>query len=398
VPENKMLSRERMLRTIGYKETDYIPLSFMIFSFLKERCSDEIEFLEKQLELGLDVVVQLPELPFRFHPEVRTKEWVENSKGREPLLHKVYMTPEGPLTAVVRKTEDWPYGNSVPLLNDYLTPRSEKFLIETEEDVNRVKYLFYGPSSDDITLFKEESKRLKKFADEKGLLITGGWRSGAKEKGINRDGGTMGADALFWLCGGEQSILMAMDVPERIERILRIIFNWNIERMKVYLEEGIDMLVRRAWYEGTDLWSPSLYRRLFFPFLKKEVDVVHQVDTKFGYIMTTGASGLLEELLMSEIDVLIGLDPMMSKDTDLKKFKELLNKKISLWGGVNGFTVENGTKSEVEDATRQAVSVLGDGGGFILSPVDNVRFGTSHTWDNIKTMIEVWKTERGKNV
>lgn len=389
--KEKSSSREKMLTALENKESNYIPCSFMIFSALEEKCKDQFEFIERQLELGLDVKVELPELPFRFHPEVKVKEWKEKTKNGD-LLHKEYQTPSGKLNCIVRKTEDWPYGDSVPLFNDYLVPRCQKFLVEKKEDLEPLRYLFGEPTASDISTFRERANKLKRFADQKGLLVSGGWRfSFALEKGIDRDGGTMGADALLWLCGVENAILLAMDEPETIEELLEIISKWNRKRMEIYLEEGVDLIVRRAWYESTDLWSPSLYRKFIFPLLKKEIELTHQAGTKFGYIMTSGVMPLLDDFLKLGIDVLIGVDPLEGKGTDLKIIKKRLGGKICLWGGVNGFlTIEKGKEKEVEKAVEEAISILGPE-GFILSPVDSVTDNSERTWDNVKTMIKTWK-------
>ena len=379
---------------LNNREADYIPCSFMIFTALEERCKNQFEFIEKQLNLGLDAKVELPELPIRFHPEVKIKEWKEKSKEGY-LLYKDYFTPKGALRSIVKKTDDWPYNNSVPLFNDYLTPRSRKFLITSKEDLKSLDYLFSEPTKDDILNFREKVKKLKRLAQNRGLLVSGGWRSDGPEMEINRDAGTMGADALMWLCGVERMLLWAMDEPETIEELLKMISNWNIKRIKVYLEEGIDLLIKRAWYESTDLWSPSLYRKFIFPLLKKEVDLTHQAGVKFGYIMTSGVMPLLDDLLNSGIDVLIGVDPIQGRGTNLKELKEKLGGRICLWGGVNGFlTIERGTKKEVEDAVSKAISILGPGGGFILSPVDNVTDTSEATWNNVKVMIDTWKKLR----
>ena len=204
----------------------------------------------------------------------------------------------------------------------------------------------------------------------------------------------MGADALMWLCGAVNAIFLAIDEPELIEELLEIISAWNIKRMDIYLEQGIDLLVRRAWYEGTDFWSPALYRRFIYPIVKKEIDIVHEAGAKFGYIMTSGVMPLIDDFLELGIDVLIGVDPIMGKGTDLKILKGKVGDKISLWGGVNGFlTIEKGEKKEVEKATEEAIRILGLK-GFILSPVDNVTEVSERTWENVKTMIKTWEKMR----
>ena len=56
----KFSSRERMMAAIECQETDYVPLCFMIFSALGSKCRDYQDFVDKQLEMGLDAVVDLP--------------------------------------------------------------------------------------------------------------------------------------------------------------------------------------------------------------------------------------------------------------------------------------------------------------------------------------------------
>jgi len=187
----KLSSRERMLINLNKKQADYIPCSFMIFTALKNRCKNQFEFIEKQIKLGLDAKVELPELPIRFYPEVKTKEWKEATK-ESTLLYKVYYTPAGKLTSIVKKTDDWPYNDSVPLFNDYLTLRSKKFLITSKDDLESLRYLFGEPTADDILNFREKAKKLKEFAYKRGLLISRGWRSDGPEMGIDEDAGTMG--------------------------------------------------------------------------------------------------------------------------------------------------------------------------------------------------------------
>ena len=52
----KMTSRERMLTAIGGKTPDYVPCSFMIFSGLGHRTKGSVDFIEKQVEMGLDAI------------------------------------------------------------------------------------------------------------------------------------------------------------------------------------------------------------------------------------------------------------------------------------------------------------------------------------------------------
>jgi hypothetical protein len=57
-------------------------------------------------------------------------------------------------------------------------------------------------------------------------------------------------------------------------------------------------------------------------------------------------------------------------------------------------SVEVATGEETEEAVCQALEILGEGGGFILSPVDNVREHTETAWENTHRCIDVWKANR----
>ncbi len=387
-----MTSRERMLATIEGRQADYVPLCFMIFSALRERCADEYEFVRRQLDLGLDAVLRVPGAPDkqftdygdlhgltpRYAPEVEVRTWREATPGPQPdLLHKEYVTPAGRLTTIVRATEDWRYGDHVPLFDDWLCPRSEKFLVTGPEDLPALEYLFPAPSAEDIDALNVEAKRARAFADEQGVLWETGWG--------------VGADALGWLCGFEPMILFAIEQPEFVAQLLAIIGRWNRKRMEVVLDAGIDLFVRRGWYEGCDFWSPALYRRFIRPQIEQDVALAHQAGAKLGYIMTSGMMPLLDQFREIGFDVLIGIDPIQGKGTSMAETKAQLQGRIALWGGVNGFlTMEQGDEAEVRAAVELAMQTLAPGGGFILSPVDNVTLDTDLAWRNVLKLIEVW--------
>ena len=391
-----MSSRQRLMAALSGGEPDHVPLSFMIFGALRNRCRDPFDFFERQVDLGLDTVVDLmglcrdsgaghgdaPGLPLRFGPDVQLKQWREQPPGaRYPVLHKQYVTPAGTLTCSVDQTDDWPYGDEVPFLDDFLAPRSQKHLVTCREDLPALRHLLKPPSPEGVEELRPLWQQAKELAADQDLLVSAGWG--------------VGADALAWFCGLENAVLLAIDQPALMAELLAVIDEWNRARMTIFLEEGVDLFIRRAWYEGTDFWSPALFREFFFPILKREVEMAHQAGTKFGYILTSGVMPMLDILLELEIDVLIGVDPVQGKATDLAALRERTTGKMCLWGGVNGFiTVERGSPAEIREAIAQALEILSPKGGFILSPVDNVRDPSDEVWQNTLSFIEAWKELR----
>ena len=397
-------SRERLLAAIDGAPGAPAPCSFMIFRALWEQCRDEYDFALRQVEMGLDARVQLDDLPIRLAPEVEVEERVETSTEGPPLLHRVYRTRAGALHGVVKQTSDWPYGERAPLFDDYVTPRAVQHPVARPEHLEAVRALLAAPTDDDIAAFREEAARRKAFAQDRGLLLTGGWKSrrvvpGEDRALVGENGGTgTVVDALMWLCGGTEPLLWAYDEPEFLAALIGAIEEWNHRRLEIHLDVGVDLLVRRAWYEGTDFWSPQLYRRFILPGLKREVEMAHQAGARYGYIITSGLLPIAEMLLEAGVDVIIGLDPGEGKGTTLEEAREAFGGRVSLWGGVSGpLVVEEGGEDDVRRAVEEALTALAPTGRFILSPVDNVRSDTEQARRNVQAFIETWRSLTGES-
>ncbi len=385
-------SRERMLVALNCREPDYAPCCFMQFTALEARSRDQFEMVDTLLEWGLDATVQVPPwlltvpgdsadlrgLEVRFHPDVGVRESLELEQGeRYPILTKEYNTPAGTLTVRVSKTDDWPYGDHVPFLDDFIVPRARKPLMTSAYDLPALRYLLMPPAPDTIGAFREAVSRAKVFAQERGLLVSGGLG--------------VGADMAGWLCGLQELVFLAVDEPLFVEELMQLIADWNLQRMEVVLDVGVDLWVRRGWYEGCDFWSPRLYRRFILPHIKAEAELARKRGAKFGYILTRGVMPLLDMLLEAGVDALIGVDPLQG-GLDLADLKARTSGRICLWGGVNGpITVEQGSRAEVRSAVAQTLDLLAPGGGFILSPVDDIEDPSARALENARTFAETWK-------
>ncbi len=382
-------SRERMLSALHCQTPDHPPCSFMIFGALHQRADSYLDFVERQLSFGLDAFVMLPPrppmlvndyynlhgLPVTYHSDVKVTEAVVHSeKSPAPLLVKTYHTPAGDLRTRVRQTEDWRWGDHVPFLDDYLIPRSEKFIVETGEDLAAFQYLLQPLSEDEIAAFRSESAPAIDYARSQNLLLAGGWG--------------VGADLIGWVHGLNSLVYDVYDQPDFIRDLIRMIGNWNRRRMAVSLEMPIDLYIKRAWYENCDFFTPGVWKKLIQPELRADVALAHQAGVKFGYIITDSAMPLLDLIVETGVDVLIGVDP---ETYDLAATKETVAGEMCLWGGVNGhLTVEQGTSEAVKGEVTAALQSLGPD-GFILSPVDNIRQHTALSMNNVNTLIQTWQ-------
>lgn len=389
-------SRDRMLAALSCQTPDFPPCSFMIYGALHQRADTYLDFVERQLELGLDAYVMLPPrpplvinesynlhgLPVSYHPDVEIKEEVLHPPGeRDPILARTYQTPDGDLTARVRQTDDWRWGDRVPFLDDYLIPRSLKFIVEKPEDLPAFQYLLVPPTDEEVRAFKADSALARAFARERDLLLAGGWG--------------VGADMMGWVHGLNSLVYDIYDRPEFVRELLAMIAVWNRKRMEMVLEAGIDLYIKRAWYENADFFTPGIWKKMIQPELQRDVELAHQAGAKFGYIITASAMPLLNLIAETGVDVVIGVDP---EAYDLAETKRFLGGKVCLWGGVNGhLTVEQGTAEAVKGEVTAAMQSLGPD-GFILSPVDNVRQDTPLAMNNVTTLIQTWKELTGQKI
>jgi uroporphyrinogen-III decarboxylase len=385
-----MSSRERMLTAIGCGEPDHVPLWFRWVGLGNEetygekaeprweKWKDAQYRIKALLEMGLDesVLVHAPSGSEGAARLIETRCWRVNESGnRYPLLVKEYDTPEGPLRQIVRVTDDWPHGDDIPLLGDHNVSRCVEHAVETEQDVDKIKYLFAPPSAYEIAQSRERALVAKAFAEEHQVLLEGGFIS-------------LG-DVAVWLCGVERVALWAVDRPDLLRRLLDIIFEWGKPKVEFLLDSGVDVVKHRAWYEIADFWGVSGYRRFLKPLLSKEVEWVHQAGAKFRYVLSKSVSPLLDDFLDLGIDALFGIDPVQD-DVDLDRVKRRTRGRMCLYGGLNSaVSMREWEPDEISRAVGQAIEALAPGGGYVLSVVDSMY--SDARWENFVALVEEWR-------
>jgi hypothetical protein len=408
----RMTSRERLLAAIGGGRPDRIPLVCRVFGFrappelawqqegravpfwytmrmehlhtLPEPwdVGQDFKRVEAWLSLGIDDVLEISP-PWGLDPQVTVRDYAEASAvgGDCPLSCREYSTPAGVLAHKVRQTgEAVPPGWVVqpefpPLIEDFNIPRSVRPPVMGADDLAKVRYLLCPPTSDQIAAYRERMKRVRRFADEKGVLVCGWSR--------------FGMDAVVWLCGAEGAVMMAMLQSEVFAELIDLVDAFDRMRTELMLDVGgVDLVVQRGWYSSVDFWSPNLFERFVLPNLTRGVEQVHQAGATFGYVMTTGVRPLLRYLAKAGIDLYYWADPVQG-DADLATTRQELGDKVTIAGGVNApLTLGQGSPDAIRSAVRSAIETLGPA-GFILEPVDSLFPDTP--WPAVKTMIDAWR-------
>ncbi|MDH7568472.1 MAG: uroporphyrinogen decarboxylase family protein, partial [Armatimonadota bacterium] len=382
-------SRERILRSIAGEEVDHVPFCQLLFSGLRQRCAGERDFARRQLEAGMDVVVDLGAPPLRLAPEVRV-ECRKEGASPHPLLHKTYRTPAGDLHTVVEQTPDWPHGDDIPLFSDYLIPRARKFLVCEEKDLEPLQFLLMPPTAEAVALYRERARQRAAFAAAHGL---------ATRAGFSRL-----PDTLCWLCGCEAFATWGITRPRLFGRLVERVARTQEAQIAAALEARPHLLIDPQWY-GTPFLSPSLYREFLARPLCRRVEMAHCAGARFCAIATANVHPFAALFRDVQMDALFGVDPLEG-GWNLPRAKQELGSHICLWGGVNAYlSVVHATPAETRAAVRYAMESLAPGGRFILAAVDDIRIENHQrspawpaVWENVMAMVDQWRRLSGQRI
>lgn len=79
---------------------------------------------------------------------------------------------------------------------------------------------------------------------------------------------------------------------------------------------------------------------------------------------------IMEDILNFGIDI---LNPIQPESLDFPSFKKAYGDKLIFWGGISvQHVLPHGTQEEVRAAVRDAMAVLGEGGGYVVAPCNEV--------------------------
>lgn len=371
-----MASRERLMAAIQLEEPDHVPL-WCLWSYDPDPYNrkDDQARIEATLALGMDDTLWL-HAPWRIAPEVKVSAWTEPIPSQDyVLMHKRYETPVGVAEHILRSSEYLSDPDSIGVAGDLNMSHGVKFLVKDRKDLGPLRYLLSDPDDEQRTAFKEKAKAYRQFADEKQVLLEGAYVS-------------LG-DMVAWLMGPENLMYTCQDDPGFVEELLDLIWRWHVKQIEILLDENVDVILHRGWYEFPDFWGVESYRRFLKPLLKKEAEMVHQAGAFFSYIMTKGIMPLLDDFLEIGMDVLWGPDPVQGQ-ADLPLLAQKLKGRMCIWGGMNAIlTLGEGTPGDAQRAVEEAIRTLAPGGGFVLFPVDQIVAGTP--WENMEAMLGRWR-------
>jgi len=385
----EMTSKERILRTIEWKEVDHLPLTVngichtSVIDLNKKLNGDAFKISDYWLDLGTDTGIFVG-LPTVLPPDVEVQYSTRRITGEKcDILTKEYRTPKGILTQAVRKNEHYPF-DEISMFSDHLVPaeRSYKYMVDSSQDLDALEYIFSEPENSEYDWTWGFVKEAKKYADKKGVVLTG------CIDGIG--------DPLLWMSGLNNIVFMSADEPESLHRYIEILSRWTMRRIEVLLDMGVDTILRRGWYECSDFWSPAMFREFLLPALKKEAELAHSAGMKYAYIMNSGVDALAGLIAEAGIDMQTNAEP---ETNDFIGLRKTFQNKVAMCSGINNYhVIEAGDETDIDAAVRYAIETYAPGGGFILCPGDSVggvglssEAVSENNIKNVHHLINSWK-------
>jgi uroporphyrinogen decarboxylase len=137
---------------------------------------------------------------------------------------------------------------------------------------------------------------------------------------------------------------------------------------------------------GPDLISPEMYRRYAYPYVKRLVAELQAEGVPLAYHICGNATPIIEDMVSTGAAII-----EIDQKADMAACKQATaGTNAALLGPVDPSAVlAHGSPADVTAACREAINILGPGGGFILGP--GCAMPASTPDENIDALIEAAK-------
>jgi uroporphyrinogen decarboxylase len=179
----------------------------------------------------------------------------------------------------------------------------------------------------------------------------------------------------FWhdaidLLGMEELLCKMADEPVLVDAVLGHVVDYYFQVSQRILDaagQGIDI-----FFIGNDFGSqhgplvgPAHFQRFLLPHLRRLIDLGHAYGLKVMLHCCGGYEPLIPLMIAAGLDGLHAVQPCC-RGMDLARLKARYGDKILLNGGIDSqHVLIEGTPESVRQKTREVVSLMGPGGGYV---------------------------------
>lgn len=358
-----MTKEERVLKTIFKQKIDYLPSQIYFASqHTKERLRNS---------LGLSSLEEL-------------EQYLDNHLYLTATLDDVFRYKEDP--SLLKKAEDMGFARI----------DGEKGIVYDRWGVGFDMYsdgfcIRYFPLQNDETLKKFEPPDPYK----EGLLSLAIQELNAySRKYLVVCTGYNGIFEKAWALRGFEEFMMDLALePKKAEKLMDDITDYKVEIAKQVVKAGFKCAHTGDDFGGQHglLISKSMWKK----YLKPRWAKVWKVYKEAGLPVIHHSCGNITEIIGDMID--IGLDVLEPTQPvmDLAYLKREFGKHITFYGGIDTQELlPYASPEDVREMTRETIHILGEGGGLIISPAQEIMRDVPI--ENIVALVETIKEEREK--
>jgi uroporphyrinogen decarboxylase len=152
--------------------------------------------------------------------------------------------------------------------------------------------------------------------------------------------------------------------PDKIHQLLDYCCQASMRYAIAQIEQGAHCTSIGESPSGPDMLSPRDYRKYAHPYVTRLASDLKQKGVILSYHICGNATPIMADMVSTGAAII-----EIDQKADLRAVKAATKGKATLQGPVDPSGVlTNGTPDEVREKSREAIEILGPGGGFILGP------------------------------
>jgi MtaA/CmuA family methyltransferase len=173
--------------------------------------------------------------------------------------------------------------------------------------------------------------------------------------------------------------------PEQIHKLLDFCRQVTYRYALAQMEQGAHCTSIGDSPSGPDLISPEYYRRYAYPHVKRLVSDLKAKGVRLSYHICGDATPIIADMVSTGAAII-----EIDQKADMRTCKQAARGKATLLGPLDPSQVlAHGTPDLVQEKCREALEILGPGGGFILGP--GCALPATTPGENIDALIETAK-------
>ncbi len=190
------------------------------------------------------------------------------------------------------------------------------------------------------------------------------------------------------LRGYEKHLMDYFLEPDFTHKLLDHIVECQLQMVRAFVESGVDILwiISDIASQSNILLPPSVYKEFIKPRMKALVVEAkkYNPDILCAYHCCGNIMPIIDDLADIGMDI---LNPLQPESLDFTLLKKEYGERFVFWGGLSVQSVlPKGTEQEVREETRRLIDLLGQDGGYIISPANQIT--QDIPWNNLVSFID----------